>query len=127
MPPYNKSLQSISQLYMFKTHRTFAQNSQTCAGDNYKSDAKGDFNLKLPFRYFKSLSSFDKILNNFHHLAAELLEAFNSSFYMIRSALKFMQCLIRLAAFPTGAINELGHQKQRSLGKFSPWGNHLDN
>ncbi len=39
----------------------------------------------------------------------------------------FMQCLIRLTAFPISIINELEHQRQRSLGRFSPQGNHLDN
>lgn len=59
-----------------------------------------------------------------------MLGAFKSFSYMIRkhwSTLMFMQCLIRQTAFPISIINELEHQRQRSLGRFSPWGNHLDN
>lgn len=38
-----------------------------------------------------------------------------------------MQCLIRLKAFPISIINELEHQRQESLGSFSPQGNNLAN
>ena len=41
--------------------------------------------------------------------------------------LVFMQCRIRLTAFPISIINELVHWRQRSLGRFLPPGNHLDN
>ncbi len=43
------------------------------------------------------------------------------------SALMLARRLIRRAAFPINIINELEHQRQRSLGRFSPRGNHLDN